>query len=166
MLEKTVLSGIIQHGPNGIAEVDDVISTDSFANLAHQKLYFVLHNLIYKDKCEHIDIPTIIVAANALGLAEYTEVSLKELSDKSMDLKNLRRHAFGLFKLKFARELMDKLNEATIELAQCSSDTKLSKISSIIEDKLFGSIASLDSEIGTCNILKEAKEYLDHAWNY
>jgi hypothetical protein len=28
MLEKTVLSGIIQHGPNGIAEVDDVISID------------------------------------------------------------------------------------------------------------------------------------------
>ncbi len=165
VLEKTVLSGIIQHGSNGIAEVDDVISNDSFAHLAHQKLYFVLHNLIYEDKCEKIDIPTIIVAANALGFKGCTEKVLQELLGKSVGLGNLRKHAFGLFRMKFARDLMDKLNEATIELAQCSSDTKLSKMSGIVEDKLFGSIASLDTEIGTVNILQDAKEYLDSIKN-
>ena len=161
ILEKTILSGIMKHGSNGMAEVDDIISNDSFSHTTHQKLYFVLHNLIYKDKCEKLDMPTVIVAANALGFRGCNENLLQELSNQSVGLENLRKHAFGLFRLKFARELMDKLNEATVELAQCSSETTVSKISGIVEDKLFGSIASLDTEIGTINILKNAKEYLD-----
>ena len=163
VLEKTVLSGIVKYGPDGISEVDDVISSDFFSNVSNQKLYLVLHNLIYKEKCKTIDIPTILVTANALGLNGLSDEYLLDLSKQSIDLNNLRKHAFGLKRLNLARELMNRLQEAQVELAKCSSDSKISDITGIIEDKLFGSIVSSDSEIATINLLEGAKEYLDNA---
>ena len=163
VLEKTVLSGVIKYGPDGISEVDDVISSDFFSNVSNQKLYLVLHNLIYKEKCKTIDIPTILVTANALGLKGLSDEYLLDLSKQSIDLNNLRKHAFGLKRLNLARELMNRLEEAKVELSKCSSDSKISDITGIIEDKLFGSIVSSDSEIATINLLEGAKEYLDNA---
>lgn len=162
VLEKTVLSGIIKHGPNGISEVDDVISSNFFSSIHHKKLYLVLHNLIYKEKCDNIDIPTIIITANALGFQSFcSDEYLEELSKLFVDLKNLRKHAFGLKRLNLAREYMNKLDEAKVELSKCSSDTKISDITAIIENKLFGSIIVSDSDISTVNILEGTKEYLD-----
>ncbi len=163
VLEKTVLCGIIKHGPDGICEVDDVISSYFFSNVSNQKLYLVLHSLIYKEKCKTIDIPTILVTANALGLKGLSDEYLLDLLKQSVDLNNLRKHAFGLKRLNLARQLMDRLEEAKVELAKCSSDSKISTITAIIEDKLFGSIVSSDSEIATINLLEGAKEYLDNA---
>lgn len=143
-LENTLLNGLLIYGVDGLAEVDDIISTSDFYNIINQKLYTVFTYLMHDKKCSTLDLPTVSIAAHELGFKEITNDFLKRLRDHDdIAIQNMRAKAFGVRRLSFSRKIVSELNKSLFDMQDVTSETKFSTIMHLVEKRLFNLSSSL-----------------------
>lgn len=154
-LEKVIISGLVQYGASAIAEIDDVIVSKDFFDTVNQKLYAIIKHITNEQQIENFDISTLKITAGNLGFTEFNDHKneasqyLESLFAMSVQISNLRKNAFGLKRLSFARQVDIELNNCLVDIGKVNADTKFSEIMGIIENKLFSlsSLLSVEGEI-------------------
>ena len=94
--ERAVLAGLCQYGKDSYIDICDIISMDTLTIDANKIIYKCISHTL-KDN-EQVDLPSILAAANELGLydavKQKSEVEyIRSLFNFPIHLENVRSHA-------------------------------------------------------------------------
>lgn len=139
--ERAVLSGIFTYGVEAYVEVSDLVTIDSFTIDSNQAFYKCLCHIFQDGEDIKLDIPTILSAANSIGIDGFYDDSekkhLRALTNMPVERTNIRKLAAKIRKLEIARLLSGRLYEGQEELCNISGDEPIETILNIAESKVF-----------------------------
>jgi replicative DNA helicase len=148
--ERHVLGVIFARGSEAYDEVADLLTPSSFTIDTNQILYRCVEYVCKQDPHAKIDYPTLMSAADALGLAEclrpMDEVKhVRAIMNMGPHLyaENLPRMAAKVRRLEIARELQACLTQAGLDLENITGDEEVSDILGRAENPLFDFTARL-----------------------
>lgn len=169
--ERAVLSSYFQHGKDAYIESCDIVDDECFL-IDSNKIVFKCLKHYYQDENSKIDIPTFLSIANSLGYKEFFESKdekkyLNSLTILPVELKNTRKLAAKLTKLKIANNLKKEIDIASTELQTVTGDETLSTILGIAEQRIFEFTLNLsNSEDSTPKVIGDGlDEYVEHLEN-
>lgn len=169
--ERAVLSGIMQYGEQLYLEVSDVLSESTFTVDSNQYLFKCLQHICENTTCKSVDIPSILSAAQELGLSDFINTKseaqhIKAIKDFPVESNNIRKFAGKIKKLEIARDLAKQLSNTQNKILGITGNESITSILGIAEDSVFDFTSKLnDSESGPECIGKNITEYVEHLEN-
>ena len=165
--ERAVLAGICKYGSDVYFDVCDLIRESSFTVDSNQIIYKCIHSVLENDSGAVIDLPTILAAANSLGLGfvfhKATETQhLQSIFDFPVDIKNVRRFAGIISKLEVGRLLEGQLTLAKHNLSEITGEEKLSHILGIAENVIFDFSSLINEKVDSKRLGDGLQELLKH----
>jgi len=141
-LERSVLSGVLQHGIGLVLDVLEILGPKDFHYMSNQKIFAIVKYLIQEKGCTELDVPTILTGAKALGyddLFDKRERSeyLAMLFESTPSPSNTMKMTVSLYTLSLARKAINCLTSTAKDLAQISGDEEIETIIAQIEEPIF-----------------------------
>jgi replicative DNA helicase len=165
--ERAVLSGILQHGSDAFIDVDDIITVDTFTLEENQIIYACIKRVLINSTT--VDLPSILSAANDLGLESWFENQISSshigaMSSFDISLENVRHHAIKLKKLEIARQVSLQAKQIISNISDITGDESVDEIINVAEAPIFELSASLNSSVeDKPSILgDEVEDYIRH----
>lgn len=162
--EKSILSGIFEHGKDGYVDVSDIITAETFDESIHQVIFSCLKCAL--EKTEKIDLPIFLASAHELGLdglIKDNKELIEELRNRHIELENIRLLGKKIAKLALIRIGKTKLRQAQFDLDKLTGEETATSILELIErpgneiQVLMNSTEESGQLIG-----KEAVEYVEN----
>lgn len=149
--ERAVLSGLAQHGKNGLVEAQDVIHIEDFVNSDNKIIWRCLEHAI--ETHDKIDIPSLMAAASSINLYDAINTKgqteyIRSIFNMPIELDNIREHAKKLSKLTLIREAQKTHKEAYENLALLQGEETIDEILSTSESPIFNLINKLNNNRG------------------
>jgi replicative DNA helicase len=164
--ERAVLAGICRHGSEAYFDVADIINGDSFTVDSNSVIFSCIKHLFKDGEVSRIDVPSILSAANGLGLGDFFS-DRQELSHLSAVLKfpvlldNVRKFGAKIRKLQIARMMYDQLEEAKDKYLHVKGDEPISHILGLAEESIFNFTELLNDTDDTPQmVFEDIDEYL------
>lgn len=166
--ERAVLSGLCQYGKNGLIDIADIITIDTFTNENNKALYNCLSKLL--EEIDKIDITSVIAKANELNLQnlickEKLDLEyLRSLFSFPLLLENVRPHAKRIAKLEIVRKAQAKHVTAYKALQEITGSESIDEILAVSEKPVFELVDEISSnrENNPTKIGKDAEEHLKY----
>ena len=165
--ERAVLSGVIQHGSDAFIDIDDIITVDTFTVEENQILYACIKKVLANSAT--IDLPSILSAANDLGLESWFENQIssnhiKAISGFDISLENVRHHAVKLKKLEIARQISLQAKHIISNISEVTGDETVDEIINVAESPIFELSASLNGSVEDKPLIlgDEVEDYIRH----
>lgn len=139
--ERAVLSGIAQYGRDGLIEVDDIVTVDTFTDSSNQMVYKVFKHILAT--CEVLDVPSIVSGSQEVNLYDAVAKQKKDLEYIralfSLPIKkdSIRQFAKKIAKFAFARKAQAAHKEAHDNLSLLKGNETLDEIITISEKPIF-----------------------------
>jgi replicative DNA helicase len=145
--ERAVLAGIMQHGMDGYVAISDLITHESFGHANNQIIYKCVEKVVQND--QKVDIPSLLSAANQLGLSESINTPqelkyIKSLFDFPVSKENIFSFAIQIKKFEFARsikKLTHKIHKDIDDVTGSESINEIIQIFATSVDETFAPIA-------------------------
>ena len=165
--ERAVLSGILQHGSDAFIDIDDIITVDTFTLEENQILYACVKKVL--DNSDTVDLPSILSAANDLGLDSWFENQIsgshiKAMSSVDIGLENVRHHAVKLKKLEIARQISLQAKQIITDISDVTGDETVDEIINVAEAPIFELSSSLNGSVEEKPLVlgDEVEDYIRH----
>ncbi len=165
--ERAILSGICSHGSDAFVDVNGVVEFDSFVIEENQIIYKCLCKVL--EKSDHIDISSILAAANDLNLQENLNTKtglehLRAIYNFPIKLENVRPHAVKVRKLHLARDLQKISKEIYNDVSTIDGDETISEIINIAEKPILDFSSSLNREEDSTPLPlgRDIEQYIQH----
>lgn len=164
--ERAVLSGLCQYGKDGLVDISDIITVDTFTNENNKALFQCISNLL--EEINKIDITSVIAKANELNLEklickEKLDLEyLRSLFTFPLLLENVRPHAKRIAKLEIVRKAQAKHVTAYKALQEITGSESIDEILATSEKPVFELIDEISSnrENNPVKLGKNAEEHL------
>lgn len=159
--ERAVLSGLCQYGRQGLADVEDLISSSSFTELFNQIIYECVLKVI--EQQDKVDISSILAIATSLGYNEKIMKSMdyiRAIYNFPIELDNIRTQAKILAKLEYGRRAQEKHKEVYNKLGNIKGTESISDIIALSEKPIFDLTLSLQSTDENPELVGEDAEEL------
>ena len=146
--ERGVLAGIIEHGPDLLFEIEEILDTDDFHKPTNQKIFAILKHLVHETGVKSFDLPNILACAKSRGYNEFrdnrkNEEFLESLSDGGPSAENVLSLAVVVYKLSIGRRAWHLLDSTIKKVRDINGEEDLADIVSTIEDPVFKFTGSL-----------------------
>lgn len=150
-IEASILSGILQHGPDCLLDIDDIISANDFYWRHNQNIYNILQYLVKEKDIKTFDIPTILSASKEKSIEIIKD---KDPSDYIESLfnyqliskENIQKLALVIYKLSLARSGVKCAISIKDDLLNITGQEKIDEIINKIEDPIFNFTNNLISD--------------------
>lgn len=168
--ERAALAGAFRHGPEAWLEIDDLWTERTLTVNSNQFIYRCLRHL-YQANPECVpDVPSILSAANSLGLsgffADPDEIRhLRAIAISTpVELGNVRALATKVRKLEVARAAVEATEQARGKLLGVTGDEPIDAILELLEGPVarFGDSIASTGEGAPRAIGQGILEWLDH----
>lgn len=131
--ERAVLAGIFTYGTKVYDDIEDLISVSTFHLDSNQAIFKCLEHLLKGQDNVKLDYPSIVSAANSLGLSSFfskseEQLHLRGIMNMPIKQENVRKLAGKIRKLEIARELSSRHDEAKNTLMKVTGDESIDKI--------------------------------------
>jgi len=161
--ERAVLAGICRYNSPAYYDVVDIVQESSFSSELNRYIYQSIKSIFNKQNNAKLDIPTLQVSAQELGLgylfAKKEDVQyLQALFEFPIDLDNVRRFAAKIRKLEIGKLLYSKLAEAQQALLKINGSETVASILSIAEEKIFNFSSLLNNKSEDTELMGENVE--------
>lgn len=166
--ERAVLAAIFGTGNEAYLDVADLITPASFTIDSNQVIFQCLEHIV-RDRVHAIpDFPSVLSAANTLGLSAQLEDSteIKHLRAiinmaVAVDKSNVRHFAAKIRRLQETRRLRGVISSVDEQLLQVTGDETLAEIVGIAENSVyaFGSSVSSGNEEGVVLMGQDGHAY-------
>lgn len=161
--ERSVLAGLIQHGPKCFYDICDIIKTSDFFKTINQQVFHIVKFLIEEKDVKNLDLPTILSTAKSLGYQQFEEQKLyseylESLFDSSPSHENTIQLSILIYKLSFVRQAIKCVNNIKGDLGQVNGNENIDQLISKIEEPIFDFTAKLTDQD---KILSPLTENLD-----
>jgi replicative DNA helicase len=140
--ERAVLAGIMRYGTEAYYDVSDIVNTETFTDASNAAIYACLQKVMKEDEQRKIDVPTIMSAAQELGLQDFfnnkEEIShLAAIMKFPVSMDNIRRFGAKIRKLQIARLMYEQLELTQGKYLEVKGDEPISHILGIAEESIF-----------------------------
>jgi len=137
--ERSVLSGILNHGSNLFLDIEDIIEAKDFHYSINQKIFSIIKHLVHDKNIQKFDIPTIIAGATFINYDKFKDGEkennyLEALFDTSPSQDNTKSIALCVYKLSLARQANKCLQSVTEEINKINGSEKIDDIIKSIEE--------------------------------
>jgi replicative DNA helicase len=135
--ERAVLAGIMQHGMDGYVAISDLITHESFGHANNQIIYKCVEKVVQND--QKVDIPSLLSAANQLGLSESINTPqelkyIKSLFDFPVSKENIFSFAIQIKKFEFARSIKKLTHKIHKDIDDVTGSESINEIIQILEN--------------------------------
>jgi len=149
-LERSVLSGILNHGSDLFIDIEDILDTKDFFYTINQKIYSIIKYLVHDKAIEKFDIPTILAGAKFINVDKFdgdnkASEYLEALFDGSPTQENTKSIAVYIYKLSLARQANKCLNNIIDDVNTINGSEKIDDILKKIEEPIFEFTDKLNS---------------------
>jgi replicative DNA helicase len=149
--ERSVLSGLYQHGEQALLDVIDILQNETFTDEINQGLYKAFKHLYEKQNIKQFDTSSIISALKELQYDWIYERAenlryLKSIFNAKVRLDNVRTWAAQIRKLQIARLLYEQLQSACVDIQEIKGSEPISQILGIAESAIFDFSNLLDDK--------------------
>lgn len=140
-MERSVLSGIFNHGSDLFIDLEDIIESKDFCWLVNQKLFAIIKYLVHEKNIEKFDIPTILAGAKFIDYAIEEDPKkleyLEALFDNSPTMENTKSLAACIYKLSIARQASKCIKSIDEDINTINGSEKIDDIIKKIEEPIF-----------------------------
>ncbi len=162
--ERAVLAGLCQYGKDSYIDISDIISMDTLTIDSNKIIYKCISHTL-KDN-EQVDLPSILAAANELGLydavQQKSEVDyIRSLFNFPIHIENVRTHARKLAKLEITRKLQIEIKKIFGSLNSVTGSESVDHILSLAQKPILDFGNSLGDEDKPVLIGKDLREYVE-----
>ena len=165
--ERAVLAGICKYGAEGLADVSDLIETNTFTSQSNQIIFRCLTTALLKSTV--VDIPSLLAASAELGLYDILSSKaelefIRSIFHFPIKLDNIRILAVKIKKLHMAKDIQLSIEEAHRQLSNVTGNESIDEILSLAETPIFNLSAEFakDSDSKPQKLFADGREYLQH----
>lgn len=149
--ERAVLAGICRFSADAYFDVADLLKPQTFTVEENAAIYKCIAHTLEKTPDAVIDIPTLHVSANELGLGYFFDKKdnakfVQALFNLPIDISNIRRFAGKISKLSVAKLMHSQLALAQDKMIEITGDETLTHILGIAEDAIFNFSSLMSNE--------------------
>jgi len=149
--ERSVLSGILNHGADLLIDIEEILDTKDFHWAINQKIFAIIKHLVHEKGLEKFDIPTITANAIAINYDKFngnTKESeyLEALFANCPTPNNTKSIALSVYKLSLARQGHKCLSNVLKDIEGINGSEKIDAIISKIENPIFEFTGQLNSK--------------------
>lgn len=149
--ERSVLSGILNHGADLLIEIEDILDTKDFYWSINQKIFAIIKHLVHEKGLEKFDIPTITANANVINYDKFNSNTkeseyLEALFANCPTPNNTKSIALSIYKLSLARQGHKCLSNILKDIEEINGSEKIDDIISKIESPIFEFTGQLNSK--------------------
>jgi replicative DNA helicase len=157
--EKSILSGLCKFGVEGLNEVSDLITHESFNDNKNQNLYIAITSVL--EKQNNVDQPSIMSTAEtmSLNLSGHKDF-IENLFDFPVKIDSVRPFAEKLRKLYLINHARHVLSSAYEDLQHCTGEEDLDEIYSKLEVPIVDFSMKNDVE-ETTKLYDDILDYVD-----
>jgi replicative DNA helicase len=162
--ETAVLAGLFSYGLESYVEISDIIDHTSFSSQNNQLIYKCIEKILTKEA--HVDLPTLLSAAEQLGFSETIQTKqelqyIKSLMDFPVKKENVIHFAAQVKKFEFARKIRAIANKIGRDIEDINGDEDIDEIIGIAENPLTEFLREDDTRDKPERIGQDIDEYLD-----
>jgi len=147
-IERSVLSGILNHGYECLLEVSEILNHSDFYHKINRKIFSILQHMVNQNSTKTFDIPSIIATSKTIigdniidGNKEYE--FLEALFEEKISFENTLQLSTCVYKLSLARKAYLLFYNANKKILELKGNENINDIISIIEDPVFEFTGSL-----------------------
>lgn len=139
--ERGVLAGICNFGSDTYLDIADIVSAKTFTINSNQVIFACAAHSLKDRAISRLDYPTILSAANALGVGGFFEnrdeaKHLRAVMTMSIEQESIRRLAARIRKLEIARELCGVTLGAASRIQAITGDEPVEEILGFAENPI------------------------------
>jgi replicative DNA helicase len=147
-IENSVIAGILQHGPDCLLDVEEIISPNDFYWRHNQTIFSILQYLVKDKNIKEFDIPSIISACVEKSYEISKNLDPTELLEALFDQKissieNTKKLAIVIYKLSITRKAIKSLDSAEKDLYTITGQENINDIIARIEDPVLSFTSKL-----------------------
>lgn len=140
--ERAVLAGLYKFGSDAYLDIADIVNTETFTDTFNQYFYQCCEFLLKDEKKTKIDMASILVAADRVGVSreigsDDNKTLLRSITNFPIELSNVRKMAGRTRKLQVARLVSNQLKEADIKVNEVTGDESIAHILNLVEKPIF-----------------------------
>ncbi len=141
-IEVSVLAGLLQHGPDCLLDIEEILTAKDFYWNHNQKIFSILQYLTKDKQVQSFDLPSILTATKELSLEILKDQDPTTYLDALFDnpllsQENTQKLAVVLYKLSLARQGIKHLFSAKNNLLQVTGKEDINEIIEKIEEPVF-----------------------------
>ncbi len=149
--EASVIAGILQHGPDCLLDIEDIISPNDFHWRHNKNIFSLLQYLVKEKDVKTFDIPTLICASKErscqiISKGDPTEFLESLFEYKTSSQENTQKMAVVIFKLSLARRGIKHLIDTKNDLLEITGQEGIDEIIGKIEEPIFDFTSKLISQ--------------------
>ena len=166
--ERGAIAAVYQGGYNVFAEVAEWVSSRSFGLDSNANLWACIDHIYKENTDAQLDYPSIISAANSIGLGKFFEKPeehnhLRSIMNLPVRPENGRKFAGKVKKLEIARLMDSQLDLVKKELGEVTGDESIDQIIGRVQEPIFDFTSLLnDSDGGWKRAGDGAEEYFEY----
>lgn len=170
-IERSVLQGIAQYGPDMLIDLEEFISGQDFNWKLNREIFSAFHYLTHDKNAKNFDVASVLAAAKGLSIDRLGEEKnftyLESLFECGPTKENTKILAVSLWKLSVLRQGVKRLEETKNSLLGMSGEEPINEIISAVEDPVIGFSSSLCTQNmhESCDIGTGIDEYLEELMN-
>lgn len=146
-IERSVLQGIMQYGPDMLIDLEEFLSTNDFNWKANKDIFSAAHYLTHQKNYKSFDIASIIaVLANEKFSEGKYFTYLESLFESGPSKENTKALGLCMYKLSLARQAVTKLEETIQIMLKVTGEEPINEIISSLEDPILGFSSSLSTQ--------------------
>ncbi len=167
--ERGVISGVIRHGAEVYLDICDIVTPRTMTVDSNQHIWACLNHIFKDSNAESVDLPTLLSAANSLGLGSLFEKKeemehLRGIFNFPSNKDSVRRLAGRIRKLEVSRLLEEQVDVAKANVQNLTGDESIEQILLAAEQPIFdfsSLLTNVDSS-GPRLMGEGALEYLEY----
>ena len=167
--ERGCLAGVIQHGSDAYVELDGILSIEKFSDGVNQLLWKCIEYIFKKDLRKKFDYPTLMAAAQELGLEGLIKQEkdyLKSLKNFKCELDNVRDFGGQVVKCWAIRELKECVERSSDGLDKLSGAESIDGIIETAEHPILKFTATLgDTNEDTLSLRDGTRDFIQHLFD-
>ena len=141
-IEVSVLAGLLQHGPDCLLDIEEILTAKDFYWNHNQIIFNILQYLTKDKQVQSFDLPSILTAAKELSLGILKDKDPTTYLDALFDnqvlsQENTQKLSVVLYKLSLARQGIKHLFAAKKGLLEVTGKEDVSEIIEKIEEPVF-----------------------------
>lgn len=149
-IERSVLQGIAQYGPEMLIDLEEFISSQDFYWRLNKEIFAVFHYLTHDKSAKNFDIASMLAGAKALSIERLGQDKnfeyLESLFECAPTQENTKTLALSIWKLSLLRQGIKRLDETKQALFEMNGEEPINKIMSAVEDPILNFSSSLCAE--------------------
>jgi len=162
--ERAVLAGLFTYGLEAYVDISDLIDYNTFGHQNNQILYKCIEKVLQSDAS--VDIPSILSAANQLGLIESVNTKqeleyINSLMDFPIKKENVLHFAGQIKKFEFARKIKSLSVKIAHDVDKINGDEDIDEIIGLIENPIMEFLREDDTHKKPEKIGDGVEDYLD-----